>query len=218
MKSAAALSQPQQLHSLCQFLCLAERSAASSWLPGTRACSPVPSHWWGYRCSMCQPPPCVAQGALAKPPACTRALGAGSQECWGGCSPGSSPGVQQSGMFSKACRDRQSICFLPPGLWSWRFPGLEALVSSFFNSFWWFYLPSISPVALSEPLWPPPAVCSKGWDIPWKSGTTFLSFLTDNIFRPLGSCLMTNHDKFFFIPISQAIHTFANLLYLLFNF
>lgn len=47
MKSAAALSQPQQLHSLCQFLCLAERSAASSQLPGICACSPVRSHLWG---------------------------------------------------------------------------------------------------------------------------------------------------------------------------
>lgn len=145
-------------------------------------------------------------------------LGACSQECWGGCGPSSSPGVQQSGMFSKACRDRQSICFLPPGLWSWRFPGLEALISSLFNSFWWFYLPSISPVALCEPLQPPPAVCSKGWDVPWKSAATLLSFLTDNIFRPLGSRLMTNHDKFFLIPISQAIHASANLFYLLFNF
>lgn len=40
MKPASALSQPQQLHSVCQFLCLAERSAASSWLPGFCACSP----------------------------------------------------------------------------------------------------------------------------------------------------------------------------------
>lgn len=209
MKSAAALSQPQQLHSLCQFLCLAERSAASSWLPGICACSPVPSHLWGYRCS--QLLPCVVQGAVAKPPAFTRALGAGSQGSWGGCSSGSSPGARQSGMFSKACRDTQSICFLPPGPWSWRFPGLEALISSLFNSFWWFYLPSISPVALCEPLQPPPAVCSEGWDIPWNSAAAFLSFLTDNIFRSLGSCLMTNHDRFFLIRISQAIHPFANI-------
>lgn len=174
MKSAAALSQPQQLHSLCQFLCLAERSAASSQLPGICACSPVRSHLWGYRFSTCQLHPCVVQGALAKPPAFSRALSAGSQECRGGCGPGSSPGAQQSRMFSKACRDRQSICFPPPGLWSWRFPGLEALVSSLFNSFWWFYLSSISPVALCEPLQPPPAVCFKGWDIPWKSSTTFV--------------------------------------------
>lgn len=196
-------------------------------LPGRKICSIVLTPWHlcllsstkpfaGYRCSMGQLLPCVIQGALVKPPAFTRALGGGSQECWGGCSSGSSLGAQQSGMFSKACRDTQSICFLPPGLWSWRFPGLAALISSLFNSFWWFYFPNISPVALCEPLPPPPALCSEGWDIPWNSAATFLSFLTDNIFRSLGSCLMTNHDKFFFIPVSQAIHAFAKLFYLLF--
>lgn len=109
-------------------------------LPGRKICSILLTPWllcllsflWGYRCSMCQPLPCVVQGALAKPPAFTRALGACSQECWDGCSPSSCPGAQQLGMFSKPCRDGQSICFLPPGLWSWCFPGLEALVSSFF--------------------------------------------------------------------------------------
>lgn len=74
-------------------------------LPGRKICSILPTPWHlcllsctqpfvgGYRFSTCQLHPCVVQGALAKPPAFSRALSAGSQECRGGCGPGSSLGA-----------------------------------------------------------------------------------------------------------------------------